>query len=188
MSLKYSAAFIAGAALVVSFGVQAASVDLVPDNLMVSQGEQITLTVIGSGFDDDADAGAFGATWDPAVLSYVRTDISAPPWDTTFVDDAQADTDAGILRTVFLGASNNAGMSFDIATLVFDVVINPVSPTTIQLGIDEFDSGWFAPGAVRYTTITYGSATINPIPVPAAVWLFGSALGMLGWMRTRRTK
>lgn len=26
---------------------------------------------------------------------------------------------------------------------------------------------------------------INPIPVPAAVWLFGSALGLLGWMRRR---
>lgn len=26
---------------------------------------------------------------------------------------------------------------------------------------------------------------INPIPVPGAVWLFGSALGLLGWMRRR---
>jgi len=25
-----------------------------------------------------------------------------------------------------------------------------------------------------------------PVPVPAAVWLFGSALGTLGWMRKRR--
>lgn len=29
------------------------------------------------------------------------------------------------------------------------------------------------------------TADIAPIPVPAAVWLFGSALGMLGWMRRR---
>jgi hypothetical protein len=30
---------------------------------------------------------------------------------------------------------------------------------------------------------------INPvvIPVPAAVWLFGSALGLLGWMRRKAT-
>ncbi len=26
---------------------------------------------------------------------------------------------------------------------------------------------------------------VNPVPVPAAVWLFGSALGVLGWMRRR---
>ncbi len=31
--------------------------------------------------------------------------------------------------------------------------------------------------------LTLGAAT--PVPVPAAVWLFGSALGLLGWMRRR---
>lgn len=28
---------------------------------------------------------------------------------------------------------------------------------------------------------------VNPIPVPAAVWLFGSALGLLSWLRRRAT-
>ena len=26
---------------------------------------------------------------------------------------------------------------------------------------------------------------INVVPVPAAVWLFGSALGMMGWLRRK---
>jgi len=34
-------------------------------------------------------------------------------------------------------------------------------------------------GEVTMTNVT----SVNPIPVPAAVWLFGSALGLLGWMR-----
>lgn len=29
-------------------------------------------------------------------------------------------------------------------------------------------------------------ATFSPIPIPAAVWLFGSAIGVLGWMRRRQ--
>ena len=29
-------------------------------------------------------------------------------------------------------------------------------------------------------------ANIEPVPVPAAIWLFGSALGLLGWLRSRR--
>jgi hypothetical protein len=31
------------------------------------------------------------------------------------------------------------------------------------------------------------SIEITAVPVPAAVWLFGSGLGLLGWMRHRRT-
>ena len=30
------------------------------------------------------------------------------------------------------------------------------------------------------------SIEITAVPVPAAVWLFGSGLGVLGWMRRRR--
>jgi hypothetical protein len=29
--------------------------------------------------------------------------------------------------------------------------------------------------------------SISEVPVPAAVWLFGSGLGLLGWMRRRRS-
>jgi hypothetical protein len=31
----------------------------------------------------------------------------------------------------------------------------------------------------------YEIYTTNPVPVPAALWLFGSALGLLGWVRRR---
>ncbi len=37
-------------------------------------------------------------------------------------------------------------------------------------------------GAGQFDTF---SADFTPIPVPAAVWLFGSALGLLGWMRRK---
>jgi hypothetical protein len=31
------------------------------------------------------------------------------------------------------------------------------------------------------------SVTLNVVPIPAAVWLFGSALGWLGWMRRKQS-
>jgi hypothetical protein len=35
-------------------------------------------------------------------------------------------------------------------------------------------------------TLVASTGTIVPVPVPAAVWLFGSALGLLGWIRKRQ--
>ena len=31
-----------------------------------------------------------------------------------------------------------------------------------------------------------GTVSANTVPIPAAVWLFGSALGLLGWMRRKQ--
>ena len=43
---------------------------------------------------------------------------------------------------------------------------------SITTNADEF--GWVA------------TTTLTTVPVPAAVWLFGSALGLLGWARHKR--
>jgi hypothetical protein len=32
-----------------------------------------------------------------------------------------------------------------------------------------------------------GTGTVSAVPIPAAVWLFGSGLGLLGWFRRRQT-
>lgn len=40
-------------------------------------------------------------------------------------------------------------------------------------------------GSGGFDNITYHQQ-LSPVPVPGAVWLFGSALGLLGWLRGRR--
>jgi hypothetical protein len=37
------------------------------------------------------------------------------------------------------------------------------------------------------TQTLFDNVRLEAVPVPAAVWLFGSALGLLGWMRRRKT-
>ena len=50
---------------------------------------------------------------------------------------------------------------------------NNLSATTLNNG----ESAWIQK--------KQGGVGLSVVPVPAAVWLFGSALGMLGWMRRR---
>ena len=48
------------------------------------------------------------------------------------------------------------------------------------------DTGWSRANASLITIDNYGNATVSAVvPVPASAWLFGSALGLLGWVRRR---
>jgi len=38
----------------------------------------------------------------------------------------------------------------------------------------------------NFANIELDSITVSAVPVPAAVWLFGSGLGLLGWLRRRQ--
>lgn len=62
-------------------------------------------------------------------------------------------------------------------------------------GLDTNVPGAIVPGGIVRIVMTSASGntmyvlegTTTLIPVPAAVWLFGSALGLLGWVRRRAT-
>jgi len=53
--------------------------------------------------------------------------------------------------------------------------------------------GWFSAGSKNGGTTTWAdyevAVTVSPtaVPIPAAVWLFGSALAGLGWIRRKQT-
>lgn len=69
------------------------------------------------------------------------------------------------------------------ASLFFTTVGDPrIIDLTIEGVPVFFDlNGWGA----NLSGLTLGE-TVIPIPIPAAAWLFGSALGLLGWMRRGR--
>lgn len=69
---------------------------------------------------------------------------------------------------------------------------NTALSNVVSASIDDFDFGnmwlYFDPANTEpRAVIDFGSYTATTVPVPQALWLFGSALGVLGWMR-RKTR
>jgi len=108
------------------------------------------------------------------------------------------------------GANNMLGPAYDVyVESTPDPVFMPSSVYLPEAFSGEFGDGWIqltvqgiAPaGAVSasafFQTICvpgspscsgalyWDSASLELVPVPAAVWLFGSALGLLGWLKRR---
>jgi hypothetical protein len=50
------------------------------------------------------------------------------------------------------------------------------------------EGGVFSENAIAGLRLTYRDASSPPaiVPIPATAWLFGSALGLLGWMRRKK--
>jgi len=93
--------------------------------------------------------------------------------------------DAGALTVQNALTTWSAGTSIDLAdtagwntdTKVIMTLENRLNATTLNSGVGES----------AFIEKKFGGVGIivNPIPIPGAVWLFGSALGLLGWMRRR---
>lgn len=64
---------------------------------------------------------------------------------------------------------------------VFSTTTGPDVSAGLTLQFNAATGG--ADGSV--SELFVDNVSINVVPVPAAVWLFGSALGMLGWVRRR---
>ncbi len=139
--------------------------------------------------------GLMTLTWDPANLAAGATITGTMErnddgtfWTTTYTMSGLAaagsggftatagtgsvDEIGGALRTIALtGETNGSGIAFEFDN---DGWRLPTSDGWVG-------RGWLLPpGSVDDWLVT---ATV--VPVPAAAWLFGSALGLLGWMRRR---
>jgi hypothetical protein len=54
-------------------------------------------------------------------------------------------------------------------------------------GWENLDSISFTMTALDPTPVVFDNIVVSAVPVPAAVWLFGSALAGLGWLRRKQT-
>lgn len=123
---------------------------------------------------DDSNGGTFPGPWDPVNSGFTGTGTIG----------------SGALSALYVGSFDGVSGDQPIARLNF-ILGNGVSNSQIYMSTSVQGGDWAAYDGVNpaYTfTPTYAGAIINPtlIPVPAAIWLFGSGLFGLAGMAARR--
>jgi hypothetical protein len=178
--------------LVASLQANAATVTLSPANIQSftqinATGSPVTIktsdTVVGAGFTtvwgssvngvNSADVGAtgLGSDWsgfDTFALNIANDNEHAWLFTVSVFDGTTTVTSAGQLLP---NNSVESLFSVDITSLTLTAIDSVFVTLSGNLPINFIDR-----------TAEY---TINTVPVPAAAWLFGSALGLLGWLRRK---
>jgi hypothetical protein len=112
-----------------------------------------------------------------STFSFDGVDAAANKLQFVFGDPSSDDLTG---TAVLLGTLGNPGMT-DAGGTLFILTQGGENPDSSQsicanANCSSSDSPIF---------LTSGTISGSPVPVPAAVWLFGSALGFLGWMRRK---
>lgn len=163
-------------------------------------GSTFDMTIRGSEFTDFAggtSGGGLTVTWDAARLDLVSWDTSVFPLGPAF-NLGTLDQAAGTLSEIdLLALFGTADTTFDIVKLTFlaqaigNAAVTPSlgnfpDSATENIWVDQNGDG--ATGIGINPAFIAGSAQISAVPVPAAVWLFGSGLiGLVGIARRKRS-
>ena len=69
------------------------------------------------------------------------------------------------------------------------VVFIHLTPTVVTMGLENESRFFDFSNSFSYSTVTvwFDGPVPAVVPIPAAVWLFGSGLGFLAWVRRRQT-
>jgi probable HAF family extracellular repeat protein len=142
--------------------------------------------IVGAARQVTTGSTLYAATWDTAGNEHILNAgiFGSKAWSTN--DD---DALVGYAQSASGAANRKAFVSYDGTNIIDLNSVVDLSGTGIVTLTEAFDIN--ANGDIVGVGVTASGQEqafiLTAVPVPAAVWLFGSALGLLGWMRRRRT-
>ena len=119
-------------------------------------------------------------------------DINNPQSASAFIKTLDPGAGYATTNDIRVDMTNISNTEWGQFTISLDLSDAALEGQLIQFGFNTVSSLYDNSG-VYYDNICFDNAggcpgQPNPVPVPAAVWLFGSALGLLGVVRRRITK
>lgn len=191
-------ALLAAGLLAGGITANAATISMVPAEQTVADGATFSVDIMATGLPATT-GGALDITWTAAdmTLNSILLATTDPidngsqfpgPWDpvSSFFTGVDA-AGPGFISGLFVGSFGSVSGDAPVARLIFTLGTG-VTNSVINLSEAALGGTWsdLSGGPIANN---YFGATINPaavVPVPAAVWLFGSGLlGLVGVARRR---
>ncbi len=168
----------------------AATIHLTPLTPTVAVGDNFAISVHAAGFPTTGGA-TLGLEFNPSVVHLTGLTLTpGAPFDTlspTAIDNVAGKVSFITILAPLAGSLPSG--DFDVFTMKFTAVGLGTSPVTLidDGGIKSWTGSDFLP--IKEITYQQVLVTVQPIPVPAAVWLFGSGLlGLLSVARRRASR
>jgi hypothetical protein len=186
--------------LVSGFAASAANIALIPVAQNVPDSSAFTVDIIAGDLPVGTSGGGIDVSWvgDATLDSvYLATTDGADSngnmfggnWDSvsSFLSGpGTIDNGTSSLTGLYVGSFAGLSGIQAIGRLNFTLGTGTVTISAMDSVIAGGWSAWDGVNPYYDFTNTYGSATINPVPVPAAFWLFGSGIiGLVGVARRR---
>ncbi len=194
MKMKIIMGLMGIASLLTASLASAATVQFTPASLANANGTPVgdtfSLTVEGLNFDplDPTVGGGFTLTWDPNIVTLVLPISFATIWDIPGVNGDPATGSIDVSVSTF-GAPKSG--NFTIADFTFSAAAAGSTPATLDFGLvqDNWVGSDYSTPLASQPTFTSATITVGAVPVPPAVWLFGSGLlGLVGVARRRQAR
>ncbi len=175
-------------ALLGSSAGMAATVTITPSTLNPIVGQSFTVTV--SANVPNTFAATMGLSFNSATVAYV-SGAALAPWN-VFVKNSPVTANPTVFDVETPSATGANPAVYNVAILTFNAIAAGAANIVINDDGGTF-TGWFDADTAEYIPNTYTNANIvvqnpAPVPVPAAAWLFVSAIGGLATLRRRAQK
>jgi hypothetical protein len=159
----------------------AATLQIEPMNSTAYIGDTITIDIVGTEFPE-TQGGGFNLYYDANILNVSNVTIDgSSTWN--FVNDVGTiDNVNGELNNVNVSHFPGITDNFTVATI--EMIAVGAGTSTLNL-TESILNPWASNGDTINPTLL-NDATLQVVPIPAAAWLFGSALlGLIGLTKKR---
>lgn len=190
--MKYLIKIIFTISILFSGHLSAATITWDSPTTNVNTNDIFTVNVVGNNFLSNVNGGGVNILWDPTILNVLSISINETVWDFGGfgISTGTIDNQNGTVDGIMVNTLSNVIGSFDIASIQFQAV----GLGTSTLALTEYVLNPWASGGSRINPDFVDASVsvetlITAVPVPAAVWLFGSGLiGLVGLVGLARRK